>query len=85
MKGKINSCLAVSLKICQRTKYRVFRRGGACSSRYQNIVFVQNHVDKYINFYELLFLIVMYSREQQAAPLPQNLKFREQTNLQTKR
>ena len=39
-------------------------RGGACSSRVQNIEFAQKHFNEYINSYKYADLIFMYSREE---------------------
>jgi hypothetical protein len=41
----------------------------------KNIEFAQEHFNEYINSYKYADLIFMYSREQQAAPLPMDPNF----------
>ena len=69
---KINFCLTVRSKICPFAKFGSIGRGAACCSRLKNVEFVQKSFNKYTNSYKCANPIFMYSREEQAPPLPQN-------------
>ena len=56
--------MVVRSKIRPSAKFNVCGRGGACSSRVQNIVFAQKHFNEYIDSYKYADLIFMYSREE---------------------